>query len=234
MCSDCHISVIIPVYTTAETLPELYRRLCQVLKKYQATYELIFVDDASIDDSLQVLEIISRDDPGVILVSLEKNVGQHRAIMYGLSCCSGEWAIVMDADLQDSPEVIPSLLSKGLDGYDAVFAARRGMHESPFRMFSSLIFKGFLHVLCGVHPDTGTFVAMSRNMVNLVLNMRGSYPYLPGMIHCSGLRITSIPASRSKRQAGKSSYSFRGRVWLAWRALSWVTVWKIRRLFLRP
>jgi polyisoprenyl-phosphate glycosyltransferase len=226
-----HISVIIPVYTTAETLPELYRQLRQVLEKHPSDNELVFIDDASVDNSLPVLETISRADPRVVLVPLEKNVGQHQAIIHGLSRCRGEWAIVMDADLQDSPEVIPLLLSEGLEGYDAVFAARRGMHESPFRMLTSLIFKGFLYMLCGVHPDTGTFVAVNRSMIKRILSMRGPYPYLPGMIHCSGLRISSIPASRSRRKAGKTSYSFLGRVRLAWRALSWVTAWKVRQSF---
>lgn len=231
MRTDHCISIVIPVYTTAETLPELYRRLRQVLGTYPAEYELVFIDDASVDDSLSVLENISKHDSGVVLVPLEKNAGQHQAIIHGLARCRGEWAIVMDADLQDSPEVIPLLLSKGREGYDAVFAARRGMHESYSRMLTSFLFKGFLHMLCGVHPDTGTFVAMDRAMIDHVLSTHTPYPYLPGMIHCSGLRITSIPASRSRRQAGKSSYSFRGRVRLAWRALSCVVTLKVRRLF---
>lgn len=230
MDTDLQVSVIVPVYSTAETLPELYRRLRQVLEGFSVTFEMIFVDDASLDGSFRILETLSRDDPRVVPVALKENVGQHRAIFAGLSCCRGEWAVVMDADLQDPPEVIPALLSKGQEGCDAVFVSRQGIHESYGRMLTSRVFKGFLHVLCGLEPGTGTFVAMSRPVVDRLLAMRGPYPYLPGMIHCTGLTVTSIPAPRAKRQAGKSSYSLPGRLRLAWRALSWVAAWKGRRL----
>ncbi|MEN6475595.1 MAG: glycosyltransferase family 2 protein [Syntrophaceae bacterium] len=228
-----HVSVITPVFCTAETLHELYRRLRQVLENRGVTYEIIFVDDASLDDSYRILDTISRADPHVVLKALKQNVGQHRAIFAGLSCCRGEWAIVMDADLQDPPEVIPALLSKAQEGYNAVFAARQGIHESYFRLLTSRIFKGFLHALCGLHPNTGTLVALNRSMIDHLLSMHGPSPYLPGMVHCTGLSITSIPAARDKRQTGRSSYSFLGRIRLAWRALSWVAAWKWQKLSLR-
>jgi glycosyltransferase involved in cell wall biosynthesis len=150
---------------------------------------------------------------------------------YCLSSCRGEWTIIMDADLQDSPEDVPALLSKGQEGFDAVFAARRGIHESYFRLLTSRVFKGIMYLLCGMNPDTGTFVAINRSIIDRLLTMHGPYPYVPGMIHCTDQKISSVPVHRVKRSVGKSSYSVRGRIKLAWRALSWVISWKLKEYF---
>ena len=224
------VSIIITVYRTPGTLHELYRRIRQVLEKCHVTFEIIFVDDASPDDSSRIVESISREDQRVVLIPLKENVGQHQAILTGLSCCRGEWAINMDADLQDSPEDIPSLLSRAQEGFDSVFAARQGIHESYLRLLTSRIVKGILHVLCGMNPDTGTFVAMSRSMIDHLMTMHGPYPYIPGMIHCTGLRVASVNVMRAKRSIGESSYKPWGRIKLAWRAISWVIAWKWRAL----
>lgn len=224
-------SIIITVYRTPGTLHELYCRVRQVLEKCHLTFEIIFVDDASPDDSSRIVESISREDQRVVLVPLKENVGQHQAILIGLSCCRGERAIIMDADLQDSPEDIPSLLSKGLEGFDAVFAARQGIHESYLRLLTSRILKGILHVLCGMNPDTGTFVAINRSMIDHLMRMHGPYPYIPGMIHCTGLRVASVRVMRAKRPIGESSYKPWDRIKLAWRAISWVLAWKWQALF---
>jgi glycosyltransferase involved in cell wall biosynthesis len=225
------VSIIITVYRTPGTLQILYHRIRQVLEKCHVTFEVIFVDDASPDHSARIIESISREDNRVILIPLMKNVGQHQAVLTGLSHCRGDWAIIMDADLQDSPEDIPALLSKGQEGFDAVFAARRGIHESFFRLFTSRLFKYILHLLCGMNPDTGTFVAINRSMIDLLLRMHGPYPYIPGMIHCTGMKIGSIPVIRAKRPAGESSYNIWRRIKLAWRAISWVLAWKWKTLF---
>jgi dolichol-phosphate mannosyltransferase len=225
------VSIIITVYRTPETLHELYRRLRQVLEKCHVTFEIIFVDDASPDDSSRIVESISREDQRVLLIPLKENVGQHQAILTGLSFCRGEWAIIMDADLQDSPEDIPSLLSKGQENFDAVFAARQGIHESYLRLLTSRIFKGILRVLCGMNPDTGTFVAINRSMIDHLMSMHGPYPYIPGMIHCTGLRVASVHVIRAKRPIGESSYKPWDRIKLALRAISWVLAWKRQALF---
>jgi polyisoprenyl-phosphate glycosyltransferase len=225
------VSFIITVYRTSETLHELYSRIRKVIEGCHLTFEIVFVDDASPDDSSRVIELISQEDHRVILIPLHQNVGQHQAILTGLSCCKGEWAIIMDADLQDSPEDVPVLLSKGQEGFDAVFAARRGIHESYIRLFTSRIFKGMLYLLCGMNPDTGTFAAINRTVIDRLLKMKGPYPYIPGMIHCTHQKITSVPVQRFKRSAGKSSYNVRGRIKLAWRALSWVISWRLKEFF---
>jgi polyisoprenyl-phosphate glycosyltransferase len=225
------VSMIITVYRTPETLHELYSRLRKVLEECLITFEIIFVDDASPDDSSCVIESISQQDQRVIVITLHRNVGQHQAILTGLTSCRGEWAIIMDADLQDSPEDVPALLSKGQEGFDAVFAARRGIHESYFRLLTSRLFKGILYLLCGMNPDTGTFVAINRSIIDRLLTMPGPYPYVPGMIHCTDRKISFIPVQRVKRSVGKSSYSVKGRIKLAWRALSWIISWKLKEYY---
>lgn len=228
---DVSISVIIAVYNNAETLRELYFRLRQVLEAYDGAFEIIFVNDASPDDSADIVSGISQDDHRVCLISFPENAGQHRAILTGLSCCTGGWAVVMDADLQDSPEDIPALLSSGEKGYDAVFASRQGAHEPLFQRLTSRALKGILHVICGMDPGTGTFAAVNRPMINRMVNMHGPYPYIPGMIHCTGLRVGSVPVTRARRTSGKSAYTPMGRLRLAWRAVAWVLSWKWNALF---
>lgn len=225
------VSVVVPVYRNAETLQELYRRLCCVLESRQFSYEMIFVDDACPAGSLSVLEKLSKSDYGVKVLALEHNVGQHRAVLTGLSHVRGKWTVVMDADLQDPPEAIPDLLVRLQDGFSAVFAGRRGLYESPFRLFTSRLFKVLLHLLCGVPADAGLFVAMNRGMVERLLAFDGKRPFLTAMMGCTGLPLASIPIKRANRFLGSSAYSFWGRLKSCFLAVWWVMSWKLHRAF---
>lgn len=223
------VSIVIAVYRTSGTLRELYLRLRQTLEACDVPFEIIFVDDASPDDSSEVIQSISREDKRVTLLPLKENAGQHKAILAGISSCRGDWALIMDADLQDAPEDFPALLSKVREGFDAVFAARQGKHEPFFRLLTSRLFKWMLRLLCGMNPDTGTFVLITRPMIDRLVSMRGPYPYIPGMIHCAGLPVASVPVTRARRPTGGSSYNTWRRIRLAWRGFSWVLAWKCSR-----
>jgi len=223
------VGIVVPVYRNAETLQELYRRLRHVLETEQLSYEMIFVDDACPAGSLDVLEELAQGDPRVAVLALERNVGQHRAILAGLSHAWGKCVVVMDADLQDPPEAIPDLLSKMQRGYAAVFAGRRGRYESFSRLLTSRLFKGLLHLLCGVPADAGLFVAMNRQMVERLLAFDEPRPFVVAMIGCTGLPLASIPVLRSQRPSGHSTYSFWKRFMTGCLAISWVLTWKWRR-----
>lgn len=222
------ISVIIPVYRNKETLHELYRRLHHVLVTRALSYEMLFVDDACPENSVAVLEELAQGDPRVAVVALEQNVGQHRAVLAGLSHARGKWAVIMDADLQDPPEAIPDLLDKLQEGRAAVFAGRRGQYESRFRLITSRLFKGLLHLLVGVPTDAGLFVAMNRQMVERLLQFGKLSPSVTAMMGCTGLALASIPVVRAQRPVGGSAYSFGGRVKAGLAAIAWVLSWKWR------
>lgn len=222
------ISVVIPVYRIGAILEKLYERLCLVLEREGLPFEIIFVDDASPDKSLSMLEKISKADKRVAVLVLGKNVGQHKAVLAGLHHARGNWVVVMDGDLQDPPEAIPTLVKKMQEGYCAVFAGRKGQYESYLRLFTSKLFKWFLHFLCAVPRDAGLFVVMDRRMVERLLAFDQNSPFITAMIGCTGLPLTSIQILRSRRPCGKSAYNFLGRIRSGWRAIMWICLWKLR------
>jgi polyisoprenyl-phosphate glycosyltransferase len=201
------VSVIIPVYKNKETLPELHARLTAILGEGTPAFELIFVDDACPEGSLGVLEELACGDARVAVVALERNIGQHRAILAGLTQARGGLIVVLDADLQDPPEAIPQLLSKLQEGFAAVFAGRRGRYESPTRLLSSRVFKHLLHVFCGVPADAGLFLVMTRMVADRLLAFAMPQPFLTGMIGLTNAPLASIPVLRSARPRGRSAYS---------------------------
>jgi glycosyltransferase involved in cell wall biosynthesis len=221
------ISIVIPIYRNAGTLVELYHRLCSGMEQ-QRSFEILFVDDSCPEDSLAVMKRLSFQDQRVIAVGLERNVGQQRAVLIGLSLARGKRVVVMDGDLQDPPEAIPGLLERMNDGFSAVFAGRRGRYESPVRLFTSRLFKRLLHLLCNVPPDAGIFVAMDRPMVDRLVTMNPSMPFLVAMIGCSGMRTTSVPVMRAPRTVGSSAFTSLKRLKSGCLAILWVLLWQGR------
>lgn len=203
-----YISVVLPVYRSADILPELHRRLSEVLHEVGRTYHLIFVNDASPDHSQVVLTALAAQDTCVHLLQLPINEGQQRATFTGLAHSQSPYVIVMDADLQDPPEAIPDLIQTLQNGgFDAVFAGRRGRYESSERLFTSRLFKWLVHRLTGVPKDAGSYVLMTRRMVERLLAYQEQQPYLVGMVGCTHLPVTSIPVERMVRPRGKSAYT---------------------------
>jgi glycosyltransferase involved in cell wall biosynthesis len=226
------VTVVVPVYRNARTLPELCRRLHTALAPGAASYELLFVDDACPEGSLAVLEKLARGDSSISVVALQRNTGQQRAVLAGLRLARGRVVVVMDADLQDPPEAVPLLLDGLRHGFAAVFAGRRGSYESAPRLVTSRLFKRALHLLCGVPADAGIFVAMNRQLVRMLVSFHAPRPYLVGMIGCTGLPVSSVPVERAPRADGPSAYTSWMRFKTGLLALMWVMIWRLgtRRL----
>ncbi len=224
MSRSVDLSFVVPVFGNAESLPELAARVRGVFQERAESYELVLVDDASPDDSLAVARRLAADDPAVGVLGLERNVGQQPAILIGLARTGGDWVVVLDADLQDPPEAVPDLLERGREGFDAVFAGRRGRYQRRSRMITSRLFKRSIHHLCGVPPDAGLYVALSRRLVEELLRRRPDTWILP-MIGFSGLPMTSVPVERSPRSRGRSAYS----AWGRWRIGLAVAGYAVRR-----
>jgi polyisoprenyl-phosphate glycosyltransferase len=220
--ANCLISVVTPVFRCTASLPELYSRLRSVLDTENLPYEIVFVDDASPDNSSSVLAELTCNDPSVATVALERNVGQQRAVLAGLAQAHGTWIVVMDADLQDPPEAIPTLLSKLQEGFGAVFAGRRGNYESRSRLLTSRAYKWLLHLLCGTPVDAGLYVAMNQTMVNRLLEFEAPCPSVVAMIGCTGLPLASIPIPRAERRDGRSAYTSWKRIKMGFLTIAWV------------
>ena len=200
------VTVVVPVYGNAPTLRELYRRLRAVLDARGCSYELLFVDDKSPDESLAVLDELRHQGP-VVVLPLPSNVGQHRAVLSGLRRTRSAAVVVLDADLQDPPEAIPLLLDRLQEGFGAVYAARRGRYQSRFRRLTSRLFKTWVHVVAGVPMDMGPFTAMDRRMVDSILSRAPDRPFIPALTAGAGLPITGVPVLRSPRPIGRSAYT---------------------------
>jgi SAM-dependent methyltransferase len=211
------LSVVVPVHGNAATLPELHRRLRAAAGT--RSLQLILVDDASPDRSREAIAELAADDPGVEPVLLERNVGQHAAVIEGLRRARGSSTVVMDADLQDPPEAIPALLGAAGDSVDVVFAGRRGRYESRRRLLTSRLFKRTLAATTGLPPDAGMFFAANRRSVDALLEMNGSPPFVVAMIGRAGLRTRSIPVERGP--ANGSSYTGAMRLRAAAHGLRW-------------
>lgn len=212
------LSVVIPVYRSAASLFELHSRLRKVV---DSSDEILFVNDACPDGSLEVLLNLVKIDPCVSVLDLDGNAGQNQAVMVGLAHTHSEIVVVMDADLQDPPEAIPRLLDALEDGIFAVFAGRRGKYESRTRLVTSRLLKVLLSMLSGgrIPADAGLFVMMRRAMVEGILAYAEPNPYVIGLMSRTGLRMISIPVLRNPDEYGVSAYSARMRLSAAYNAV---------------
>lgn len=219
--------MVVPVYRNADTLEELATRVAAVAAREGLTHELVLVDDASGDGSASVALRLAAERPEVGTLALASNVGQHRAALEGLSHTRGRWVVVMDADLQDAPETIPDLLARARQGFDAVFAGRRGRYEQWHRLLTSRVFKLLLHVVAKVPRDAGMFFVASRRLVDELMTAVPARPWLVAMVGLAGLPITSVAVERRPRHDGRSGYSSGMRLRAALGALRFGLAWRL-------
>jgi len=224
-----NLSIVVPVYRNAATLAPLFRRLSMAVAKEGLSFEIIFVNDASPDKSLEILKKLVAIHAEITILDLSENVGQHAAVLHGLSIAKGQYALIMDADLQDPPEAFSLLWQARSSDIDAIFAGRRGNYESRGRLLTSFLFKRILHWLCGVPVDAGMFILIKKSLVNTLLIFPTRIPSVVAMIGCTTLTTRSIPVKRNSRTGGKSSYGPWGRVYSAMRAILCVLEYKFCR-----
>ena len=202
-------SIVIPVYNEVEVLPALYRRLTRVMEGLVERYEVIFVNDGSQDDSTGLLREFQDRDTRVKFLSLSRNFGHQIAITAGLDYSSGQAVVVMDADLQDPPEVIPQLIEQWRKGYDVVFAVRaKRPGEGLFKRATAAIFYRLLRRITAteIPLDAGDFRLMSRRVVDTLQSIRERNRFIRGLAGWIGFRQTSVIFVRGVRQAGETKY----------------------------
>ena len=209
------VTIVIPVYNERPVLPELQRRLDAVLAGAGERAELLFVDDGSEDGSGAWLEALAGADPRVSLLSLSRNFGKEAAVSAGLDHARGAAVIVIDADLQDPPELIPELLRRWREGYDVVYtvrASRRG--ESWLKVGSARWFYRVMGRLSAVPvpADAGDYRLLSRRAVDALKALPESHRYLKGLYAWVGFPQPSVSYHREARAAGRSKWSY----WRLW------------------
>jgi dolichol-phosphate mannosyltransferase len=203
-----NFSVVVPVYNEVGVLPELYRRLTTVMLGMGEPYEIMFVDDGSTDDSIQIIRDLNSKDPAIKCLSLSRNFGHQTAISAGMAHASGKAIIVMDGDLQDPPEVIPQLVEKWKGGYDVVYAVRKKRKENLLMRTAYAAFYRVLKYLSDIEVplDSGDFAVMDRKVVNLLASMRERNRFVRGLRSWVGFKQIGIPYEREKRYSGRPKY----------------------------
>jgi polyisoprenyl-phosphate glycosyltransferase len=203
------ISVVIPVYRCTSCLTPLYERLVVALEDLVDEFELVLVDDRGGDGAWETIAELSRRDGRVRGVRLSRNFGQHAAITAGLAAARGDWAVVMDCDLQDPPEEIPRLWAKAAEGYDIVYGRRKSKPTSPGRRLTArLYFKG-LNVFAGagIEGEYGSFSLISRDVIDGFLRFRDQDRHYLLILHWLGFDWAAVDYEPALRYAGQSSYS---------------------------
>lgn len=204
-------SIVVPVYNEEANISELHRRLCAVFNQLDGPSELILIDDGSRDRSLALLRQLHQQDSRICYLSFARNFGHQIAVTAGLNFARGQAVIVMDADLQDPPELIPTLVEQWQQGYQVVYAQRtQRQRESWFKRLTAYWFYRLLRQLADVEipTDTGDFCLMDRRIVDLLNAMPERNRYIRGLRAWVGFRQTAVRFERAPRHAGSVKYTF--------------------------
>lgn len=205
------ISVVIPVFNEESNLLVLHERLVNVITSISNNYELIFVNDGSKDKSLQIIKELANKNPQIKYIDFSKNFGHQLAVFAGLENAKGDAIVIIDADLQDPPELIKDLYHKMIEGYDVVFAQReQRVGESWHKLITAKLFYRFINRLSDVSIplDTGDFRIISKKINDIIVSMPEWNKFLRGQIAWTGFNQTSIQYTREERYAGKTNYSY--------------------------
>jgi|JFJP01.1.fsa_nt_gi dolichol-phosphate mannosyltransferase len=205
-------SFIVPIYNEEEVIPELYSRITAIIDRLDGDSELIFINDGSRDRSLVMLQELQQRDQRICYLNLARNFGHQIAVTAGLAFARGQACIILDADLQDPPELIPDMIKLWNQGYQVVYAQRLQRHqESLFKRLTAYVFYRVLKSLADVDipTDTGDFCLMDRQVVDVLNKMPERNRYIRGLRSWVGFKQTAIPFDRDPRFAGKVKYTFR-------------------------
>ncbi len=216
-------SIIAPIYNEIDNLPELYRRVKEVMDSSGEPWELILVDDGSTDGSTERIRELAQKDKAVRAVIFARNFGHQVAITAGWDYARGEAIVIIDADLQDPPEVILELAEKWKAGYEVVYAVRGEREgESWFKKLTAAMFYRIIYSITDVKipVDTGDFRLMDRKVVDVLKQMKERHRFPRGMSAWVGFRQIGVTYTRSARVAGVTKYPFRKMLKLALNAIT--------------
>ncbi len=209
------VSVVVPAYDEAQVLEKFHTRLAATMNAIGVDWEVIYVNDGSRDRSLDVMHAIKAHDDHVAVLNLSRNFGKEIALTAGLDRAAGDAIVVIDADLQDPPELIPQLLDVWATGIDIVYAQRRSRSgESWLKRQTAFAFYRVMRHLTKIDipPDTGDFRLMSRRAVDALLQLREHHRFMKGLFAWVGFSSRALPYHREGRAAGLSKWNY----WKLW------------------
>ena len=207
------ISIVIPVYNEEKVIEISYNKIKSILENMeQYDYEIIFVNDGSKDNTFYILENITNENNKVKAISFSRNFGQEAALTAGLKYVTGDAVVIIDADLQDPPELIPEMLKLWEQGNEVIYGKRkRRKGESAFKLLTAKMFYKTLNALSDVEipKDTGDFRLVDRKVVDVINSMPEHNKFLRGLFSWVGFKQYSYEYKRNERAAGKTKYPFK-------------------------
>lgn len=212
-----NITFVLPIYNEAGNIPRLYERLDGVTAALTYGAEIIFINDGSTDNSLELLTAIQGQDHRVIVIDLARNFGHQLAVTAGLDAATGDAVIILDSDMQDPPEICLELIDRWEEGYDVVYAQRRTRKDTVFKRWTAAAFYRLLGRVADVDipPNTGDFRLMDRRVVEEVNKYREHDRFLRGMVSHVGFTQVAVQFDRDERFAGTTGYPLRKMLKLA-------------------
>ena len=205
-------SIVVPVFNEAESLSYLYEQVIKVMEKIGEPFELVLVNDGSSDRSYQIMQALHERDPRVRVIDFSRNFGHQIAISAGLDYARGQAVVIMDADLQDPPEVIPALIACWKNGAEVVYAQRsQRKGETPLKLLTAAAFYHLITQLTSVDipRDAGDFRLLDRRVVDVLVKMREQHRFMRGLSAWVGFRQKAVPYIRHERFAGTTKYPLR-------------------------
>ncbi len=212
------LSVVIPCYNEAENLSPLLDRLLPVLKKSCGErFEILFVDDGSRDGSEETLDVISTKNPRIRVLHFSRNFGHQAALLAGLDAARGDAVVLMDADLQDPPELIETFVARWREGYDVAYAQRATREEGLAKRAAYALFYRSMRAISAIDVplDAGDFSLLDRRVVEALRSFSEQSPFLRGLRAWVGFRQIAVPYERPARERGHPKYTLRKLVRLA-------------------
>jgi len=209
MTTSPRYSVLVPIFNEEAVITECHRQLKQVMDSTGEPYELIFIDDGSRDASPALLRALAGADPNVRVIAFSRNFGHQVAISAGMDHAAGDAVVVIDADLQDPPSVIPAMIAKWKEGYEVVYGKRgERQGEGPFKKATAFLFYRLLRKLTDVDipTDVGDFRLIDRKVCDVMASIRERNRFVRGIISWIGFRQTAVSYVREKRFAGETKY----------------------------
>ncbi len=207
------ISIVVPLYNEEDSIEELYREIAKSLKNHK--YQILFIDDGSVDKSLKILREIEKEDRNIKIYSFRKNIGKAEALTFGFQKAQGDYIITLDADLQDKPKEIVKLINKAEEGsWDVVCGWRKKRKDPISKVFSSKLFNSIASFFWGLklHDYNCGLKLYSKEAAKSLNLYGGMHRFIPLLAHDQGFTVTEVEVENDKRKYGKSKYGF-SKIW---------------------
>ncbi|MEM7794676.1 MAG: glycosyltransferase family 2 protein [Cyanobacteria bacterium P01_C01_bin.118] len=198
-------SIVIPIFNEEETIRELWTHISKNISHLSGAFEIIFIDDGSVDKSFEIIEKLALEHPNIKVIRLSRNFGHQCALAAGIDYATGDSVILMDGDLQDTPDAIPHFINKWKEGYEVVYAVRQKRKESKLKRFFFWLFYRLIQITSGIKmpADSGIFSLMDRKVIDAIRSMPERNRYITGLRAYAGFNQVGIPVERGPRYRGE-------------------------------